>query len=70
MRIVIVCDMEDSDRPSNGTRKHAHSLGQSRLVPRISSRELMRHHPELIIEHAGREYRLRVTQSGKLILTA
>jgi hemin uptake protein HemP len=25
---------------------------------------------ELIIEHRGREYRLRVTQNGKLILTA
>ena len=41
-----------------------------RLVPRISSRKLMRHQPELIIEHDGREYRLRITQSGKLILTA
>lgn len=25
---------------------------------------------ELLIEHAGREYRLRITQNGKLILTA
>jgi hemin uptake protein HemP len=25
---------------------------------------------ELLITHNGREYRLRVTQSGKLILTA
>jgi len=25
---------------------------------------------ELVITHIGREYRLRVTQSGKLILTA
>lgn len=25
---------------------------------------------ELIIEHNGREYRLRLTQNGKLILTA
>jgi hemin uptake protein HemP len=30
----------------------------------------MRHQSELIIEHDGREYRLRVTHSGKLILTA
>jgi hemin uptake protein HemP len=42
----------------------------ARPVPRISSRELMRQHSELIIEHDGREYRLRITQSGKLILTA
>ncbi|MGE3481147.1 MAG: hemin uptake protein HemP [Gammaproteobacteria bacterium] len=25
--------------------------------------------PELIIEHAGAEYRLRITSKGKLILT-
>ena len=30
----------------------------------------MRQQPELIIEHDGREYRLRITHSGKLILTA
>jgi len=37
---------------------------------RISSRVLLAKHSELIIEHNGREYRLRLTQSGKLILTA
>ena len=42
----------------------------NRSVPRVSSRELMRRQSELIIEHAGREYRLRITHSGKLILTA
>lgn len=30
----------------------------------------MRGERELIIEHDGREYRLRVTARGKLILTA
>jgi hemin uptake protein HemP len=37
---------------------------------RIRSHELLGQRGELIIEHNGREYRLRVTQSGKLILTA
>jgi hemin uptake protein HemP len=37
---------------------------------RIPSHELLGQRGELIIEHNGREYRLRVTQSGKLILTA
>jgi hemin uptake protein HemP len=37
---------------------------------RIASRVLLGKHSELIIEHNGREYRLRLTQSGKLILTA
>ena len=36
----------------------------------VSSRELMGGHAEVIIVHDGREYRLRVTQRGKLILTA
>lgn len=34
------------------------------------SRQLLGERGELFIEHNGREYRLRLTQSGKLILTA
>lgn len=37
---------------------------------RVSSRALLGTANELIIEHEGREYRLRLTQNGKLILTA
>lgn len=37
---------------------------------RIVSRELLGERGELVIEHSGREYRLRLTQNGKLILTA
>ena len=37
---------------------------------RVMSNELLGERGELIIEHDGREYRLRRTQSGKLILTA
>ena len=37
---------------------------------RIRSHQLLGERGELIIEHNGREYRLRLTQSGKLILTA
>ena len=37
---------------------------------RVTSRELLRERTELIIVHDGREYRLRITQNGKLILTA
>lgn len=39
-------------------------------VPRVSSADLMRNATELIIVHGSREYRLRVTSNGKLILTA
>jgi hemin uptake protein HemP len=37
---------------------------------RIVSAQLFGVHREVVILHNGREYRLRLTQSGKLILTA
>jgi len=37
---------------------------------KVSSQALLGPRGELIIEHGGREYRLRLTQNGKLILTA
>ena len=37
--------------------------------PCITSEELLRDTRELIIIHAGEEYRLRITSNGKLILT-
>jgi hemin uptake protein HemP len=37
---------------------------------RIESAQLLGRARELVILHAGREYRLRVTQNGRLILTA
>ena len=37
---------------------------------RVTSSQLLGGKPELIIVHDGREYRLRITQNGKLILTA
>ena len=37
---------------------------------KVPSQMLLGARRELVITHNGREYRLRVTQSGKLILTA
>jgi len=37
---------------------------------RVSSDALLGPGKELVIVHNGREYRLRLTQNGKLILTA
>lgn len=37
---------------------------------RVTSETLFGKARELVIWHNGREYRLRVTQNGKLILTA
>jgi hemin uptake protein HemP len=39
-------------------------------APRISSQQLLGPRREVVIVHNGREYRLRQTQNGKLILTA
>ena len=49
-----------------GRRPQANSLAQKR----ISSEDLFEAQREVVILHNGREYRLRLTQSGKLILTA
>lgn len=40
------------------------------IPDRVSSTALLRDRKELVIVHNGREYRLRLTQNGKLILTA
>ena len=37
---------------------------------RVTSGSLLGPAKELVIAHNGREYRLRLTQNGKLILTA
>jgi len=37
---------------------------------RVTSESLLGPRRELVIVHNGREYRLRLTQNGKLILTA
>lgn len=36
---------------------------------RLTTAELIGDARELVIEHAGNEYRLRITSNGKLILT-
>ena len=40
------------------------------LPVRVTSEALLGRRQELVIVHMGREYRLRLTQNGKLILTA
>lgn len=48
------------------------SLGRSQLQssskPRLKSEDLFRSGAELIIEHRGEEYRLKLTRNDKLIL--
>ena len=39
------------------------------LPRRVTSASLLQGHRQIVIEHAGREYRLHLTSKGKLILT-
>nr|WP_290999563.1 hemin uptake protein HemP [Ferrovibrio sp.] len=39
------------------------------VPPRLNSRQLFETGREVIIEHEGADYRLRLTSNGKLILT-
>jgi len=46
------------------------TVSASAGLKRVSSQSLLGPLRELVIDHNGREYRLRLTQNGKLILTA
>jgi hemin uptake protein HemP len=60
--------------PSTLAHPAAHALFVSGSRPvsrpalRISSQELLKQSRELVIEHAGEEYRLKLTRNNKLIL--
>lgn len=43
--------------------------GENGGRPRLNSKQLFAEQNEIIIEHQGDEYRLRITSNGKLILT-
>ncbi len=62
-----------NDQPSRAPRPAASADPTAPAVAarrRIQSEQLLGGANELVIEHQGREYRLRLTQNGKLILTA
>lgn len=47
----------------------ANSGVRASLIKRVDSERLLSGGHELVIEHAGQEYRLRLTRNDKLILT-
>ncbi len=49
--------------------KSVASTPQTRTTRAISSESLFAGARELVIQHAGEHYRLRITNQGKLILT-
>jgi hemin uptake protein HemP len=56
--------------PVNSEENQGRELAPVPACDRVMSQQLLGKKGELIIEHEGREYRLRRTQNGKLILTA
>ena len=70
MRIVIIGSMIDNKKTSPEKPADPPQTHHCRGPRRMTSSALLGAGRELIIEHEGREYRLRLTQQGKLILTA
>jgi len=62
-----VSDMASGDKDPESEEGHGNVAPvRSR---RIRVRDLLGNDREVILEHAGQEYRLRITSKGKLILT-
>jgi hemin uptake protein HemP len=62
--------VENSHATAPGSRPAASTVTIVPAVRRLSSASLMQNEREVEIEHGNKIYRLRVTQLGKLILTA
>ena len=58
-----------SPAPAPASHAGLEQTARGPRTPRIDSRRLMAGENELVIEHAGQEYRLRLTRNDKLILT-
>ena len=61
--------LDDPDKKTHASPPER-PAGRPEAAVRTTSEALLGTARELIIEHHGREYRLRLTQQGKLILTA
>ena len=53
-----------------GSTQPGKSVEATAALRRVQSESLLGNAGQLLIVHNGREYRLRLTQNGKLILTA
>jgi len=68
--IIIIVRNKMLHNPKTPSPEGRDNEACSRVVERVDSRNLLGARGELVIVHDGREYRLRRTQNGKLILTA
>ena len=73
MRTILIQMSQASGTPSKDPDAHPVDAGPRPNVAtarRVSSAALLGNADRLIIEHQGRDYQLRLTANGKLILTA
>ena len=62
--------MNSPDRTMGPVISHPSASAQPRVrLRRIESRELLGPGGQIIIDHGGEDYRLRITSNGKLLLT-
>lgn len=61
--------MKKTRHDSNVAAVNSQGLISKPEVNRVSIDTLLKGAHEMVIEHAGEEYRLRITSKGKLILT-
>lgn len=64
----MTCDAHSEASSPTGPGTSVGAAGSG--IRRISSSELLGSASELVIVHGQREYKLRITSNGKLILTA
>ena len=55
--------------PDDKAEAHSRAARAGGPLPRLRVRDLMGGEREVILEHGGQDYHLRITASGKLILT-
>jgi hemin uptake protein HemP len=68
--IAVISDIRVSATPPTSDDLPAQRSASATALRRLTSSALLQGDRQLVIEHAGREYLLRVTAQGKLILTA
>lgn len=69
IRMIIITDMNKKTYEHLSAELPTTERSSFVLCPRLDSKHLFATSNEVIIEHAGEEYRLRLTRQGKLILT-
>lgn len=69
LQLVIINIMASINLPPTPQPERSPSPEQSTRPAQISSRELLGESGILLIEHQNQQYQLRITKTGKLILT-